>query len=130
MILDTSFIIDLMNGDDAAEAKLREIHGGPEQHFITSVTIFELHSGIARSKRPVLEKAKVSEILKGQLIAFLDESAAQKAGQIHGTLINSGRSIGVADCMIGGIALSRGAKVVTRNLSDFGRIPGLQIESY
>lgn len=130
MIFDTTFIIDIMKNDEKAISKLNEIIKKGETQLITALTIFELFSGISRSNQPEKEKNKVIKILKGQLILHLDNDSAEKAGEIDGNLIKRGEDIGPIDCMISGIALVKKEKVLTRNIEDFKKIKGLEIETY
>ena len=130
MILDTSFLIDLMNGDKFAVQKLQLLTNKGETQLITALTIFELFSGLARSKKAETEKTKVVNALQGQLVIHLDNDSAEKAGEIDGNLVKEGKSIGVIDSMIAGIALIKKEKVLTRNVKDFSRVKGLEIETY
>lgn len=130
MIMDTCFVIDLMNGDTKAVEKLENLTKGGELLFLTTITAFELFSGVARSNKKENERAKIKEVLKGQLLLALDDSSAEKAGDIDGRLIKEGNQIKPLDCMIAGIALNKKDKILTRDLKDFSRVPGLEIESY
>ncbi len=130
MILDTTFIIDLMNNDIKAVEKLRDLQKRGEAQIISSITIFELFSGLGHSKKQEKEKTKIINALRGQLIIHLDQDAAEKAGFIDGSLRKEGKAIGPLDTMIAGIALVKKEKVLTRNRKDFERIPGLEVESY
>jgi tRNA(fMet)-specific endonuclease VapC len=49
VLLDTSFLIDLMNGDEDAIEKARELETGLVQQRLSSMTLFELYSGIVRA---------------------------------------------------------------------------------
>ena len=130
MIMDTCFVIDLMNKDAKAIEKIEILSKRGEQLFTTSITIFELISGVFRGNKLEKEKAKIVEILNGQLILNLDEKSAEKAGQIDGKLIKEGNQIKPLDCMISGIVLNKKDKIITRNLKDFSRVPNLEIENY
>jgi len=127
MILETTFIIDLMNGNPEAIEKIKQIN---ETQFITTPTIFELWSGIAQSKKPVQEKKKILAVLESQLVLNLDKESSEEAGEIDGTLIKEGQQIDPEDSMIAGIAKAYGEKILTRNVSHFDRIKGIEIETY
>ncbi len=101
-----------------------------ETTLITSLSIFELFSGLGRSKKPQQEKNKILKVLEGQLIVNLDNYSAEKAGEIDGSLIKEGNGIGVIDSMIAGIALIKKEKVLTRNVKDFSRAKGLIVENH
>ncbi len=130
MILDTSFVIDLMNGDESAVQKFKTLSNKGETQIITALTIFELFSGLARSKKAEAEKSKIISALQGQIVIHLDNDSAEKGGELHGNLAKEGKTIGVIDAMISGIALIKKEKVLTRNVKDFSRVKGLEIETY
>jgi tRNA(fMet)-specific endonuclease VapC len=130
MIFDTTFVIDIMKNDEKAVKKLQEIIKKGETQMVTSLTVFELFSGLARSKKPLKEKNKIMNTLKGQVILHLDNTSAERGGKIDGTLIKEGNMIGPIDSMIAGIALIKKEKVLTRNTKDFTRIDQLEVESY
>ncbi len=130
MILDTTFVIDIMDNDKEAVNKLHELIKRGENQLITAPTVFELYSGMARSKKPANEKNKITKILNGQLIIHFDNDAAERGGEIDGNLIKDGKTIQPIDCMIAGIALVRKEKVLTRNIKDFSKIKDLEIETY
>jgi tRNA(fMet)-specific endonuclease VapC len=130
MIADTTFAIDIMSNDTAATAKLYTIlkHGGSVS--ITASTIFELFSGVVRCSKPQKEKEKIIKLLHGQSVIPLTNTSAEKAGEIDGTLANQGKMIQPPDCMIASIALLKNKKVLTRNVKDFSKVDGLQVETY
>ena len=130
MILDTSFVIDLLHTDIKAVQKLHELLKQGSVPKITAVTVFELFTGVVRSNRPAEERNKILQVLEGQLVIPLEREAAEKAGEIDGSLAKEGKKIDIADCLIAGIALSRNEKVLTRNVKDFSRIQRLAVETY
>ena len=128
MIADTSFVIDLIRNNPAAVRKINELSG--EEQKITSPTVFELYTGVSRSKWPEKEKKKVLEYLSRQTIIEMDAKSAEFAGTIDGDLIRKGERISQVDCMIAGIALCKKETVLTKNVKDFSKIKTLSLESY
>lgn len=60
----------------------------------------------------------------------LEEDADQKYGEIRAALEKAGTPIGANDNMIVAHALSRGLTLVTDNMGEFARIPGLNLENW
>ncbi len=58
------------------------------------------------------------------------DSAAVIYGRIRAHLENLGTPIGPNDLIIASIAIAEGLILVTHNTSEFGRVPGLQIEDW
>ena len=129
MILDTTFVIDLIKGRLDAVSKLKEIENSFIQYAITSPTVFELWSGLISLEKSEKEKQKIISLVNEQIIYFLDDKSAEEAGKIDGTLVKKGLEIDAEDCMIAGIAIKNNQKLVTRD-NHFSRIEGLKIESY
>ena len=130
MILDTSFLIDFMEGLPEAIAKMEELQHSQESIFISTPTIFELWTGIAHGNQPEKEKEKVKKIVNSQQILELTKSCAEEAGLINGTLWKEGKPIDSEDCMIAGIAKQYNQPILTRNIKHFERIKTIQIETY
>jgi predicted nucleic acid-binding protein len=55
----------------------------------------------------------------------LDSASADRAAQIFRDLESSGQRIEPGDCMIAGIVLQQGGRLLTRNRKHFERIKGL-----
>lgn len=130
MIFDTTFLIDILRNDQHALEKLEEITKSGEPQHITAVSVFELFSGVVRSQKQEQEKKNVLDILNSQNVLDFDTLAGIRAGQIDGQLIRQGNMNSPQDNMIAGIALAQKEKILTRNVKDFSKIPGLQVETY
>lgn len=130
MIADTSFIIDLMRKRDSALEKLSKIEMKKENQRTTSLTVFELATGIEMSDWPEKEKLKVEELLQMFSIIDFKNIHAYRAGLELGKLYKEGKPIDPVDAQISGIALVEKEIIVTRNVKHFERIEGLKIESY
>ncbi|HIH10580.1 TPA: type II toxin-antitoxin system VapC family toxin [Candidatus Woesearchaeota archaeon] len=130
MILDTSFVIDLMNNHPEAVLKARELQQKGEHTYICTPTLFELWSGLAQSNKPVKEKQKIMEIISSQLVLNFDKESAEEAGKIDGLLKCEGQMIDPEDSMIAGIAKRHGECVLTKNVKHFSRIKTISCATY
>lgn len=129
MILDTSFIIDLMKDKSNALTKAQELESSSLPVRTTSISVFELWQGLEdiddQDKREKIEK-----FLSSIGLLVFDVHDAKKAGTIYAELRRKGEHIEPEDCMIAGITLSRGETLLTRNKRHFERIKELKIEGY
>lgn len=129
MLLDTSFLIDLMDGEEDAVRKARELEADLVQQRIASMTLFELYYGIARAARSADEREKVETVLTSKPIHPADAAVMRKAGRISGELQNEGTPIGDGDAIIGATAAVVDEPVLTRNVEDFERLD-VDVETY
>ncbi|QSG04118.1 type II toxin-antitoxin system VapC family toxin [Natranaeroarchaeum sulfidigenes] len=127
MLLDTSFLIDLMNGEEGAVEKARELEADLVQQRLSAMTLFELYYGIARASRSAEERETVESVLASKPIHPADTAVMRKAGRLSGELANDGTPVG--DVIIAATAQVVDEPVLTRNESDFDRL-GVDIESY
>jgi tRNA(fMet)-specific endonuclease VapC len=97
---------------------------------VSTVSVAELEHGLARSTDLEGDAAKVASLLSLCEILDFDRSAAHHAGRISGRLATAGTPIGPLDTLIAGHARSRGLTVVTSNLREFSRVPGLECEDW
>lgn len=119
---DSDVLIDALRG---AEPSTSRVKGAIRDGVLatTAVTAFELLAG-ARGDR---ERAQVAALLGPLEILPLDAAAAAAAAGIHLDLVSSGRGIGMADCLIAGICLTRSIALLTRDIAHFERVPGLRL---
>jgi predicted nucleic acid-binding protein len=130
MILDTSFLIDVMHADDAALEKVDEIEAnGLEQH-VPATTLQELFIGVGANDLSERERHKIEYVVESRPLLPTTEEIARKAGRIDGTLRKQGNSIDVGDATIGATGVVRDEPVVTGNPTHFERTPGLEVERY
>jgi len=129
LLLDTSFLIDLMNGDEDAVERARELENDLVQQRIASMTLFELYYGVARAADSGTEQETVEEVLASKPIHPADTAVMRKAGRLSGELQNDGTPVGDGDVIIGATAEVVEEPVLTRNVEDFERL-GVEIETY
>ncbi|MFA1612260.1 type II toxin-antitoxin system VapC family toxin [Halobellus rubicundus] len=129
MLLDTSFLIDLMNGDEAAVSKAQQLESDLVQQRISSMTLFELYYGIARAIDSEEERETVENVLESKPVQPADTAVMRKAGRLSGELQNDGAPVGDGDVIIGATAAVVGEPVLTRNVDDFERL-GVDVEPY
>jgi len=130
MIQDTSFLIDILAGDEAALDMLDRIERDRKPEKVSSVTVFELYEGIERSDQPDDEKEAVLDVLDSKAVLPANHGVMRRAGRLSGELYVAGEPIDREDCVIAATAIDEGDPVVTRNTNHFDRIPGLDVETY
>ena len=132
MILDTSFIIDVMNGKRDAVEKLEELKKDDVSIQITSLTGYELHLGVRNSSKPRKEQKKIETFMDkilGNRIPYNWENG-KKSAEIQSGLEDQGTMIEIPDILIAGITAESGEKILTRNTKHFKEIEGIKVESY
>src|SRR5437867_3483433 len=113
MILETSFILDLWDGDPRAVEKAEEIAARGERTFIPTPALFELWDGVARSDRPREETEKIRAFVDNHDLLLFGEDDAREAGLLLGRLVRTGRGMNTVDVMIAGMAKARRETLVT-----------------
>ena len=129
MILETTFLVDLLRGNAKALEKLKELQQRKETQLVTAPTIHELWRGIIRRRYGDQQRQKIEETLAGIMVLGMTAETAKRSGEIEGKLANEGSMIDPEDCMIAGIALHNKESVLT-NDEHFRLIEGLKVERY
>lgn len=131
--LDTNVVIAVLNNrPPAVRDKLRHaLEVQKAQAVISSIVLYELWYGVARSAQRAENNERIRIFLSGavDVVAF-DENDAAEAGAIRGILEAKGTPIGPYDLLIAGQALQAKATLVTANGSEFARVPGLAWEDW
>jgi len=69
----------------------------------------------------------VEAILAGFPILPVDTEAARLHAQLHAAQLTAGPRSGAHDLLIAATALAHGFAVLTRDVDDFSRVPGLSV---
>ena len=131
MILDTSFIEDVTQEDDAALAKASTLRNEGIPERLSSMTLYELYWGVGYVEKPTEEIDRLDAVLETKEIYDITPRIARKAGRIAGGLTAEGRALNdPGDEIIGATGIVYDEPVLTANMGHFERIPGLTVETY
>ncbi len=130
--LDTNVVIALLRNKPArVRERFRQVVSEDAIVHVSSVVLFELWNGVARSGRRQENTERLRVFLSGDItIASFEEKDAVIAGDLRATLEMGGTSIGPYDVLIAAQALRAGATLVTGNVSEFARVTGLMWEDW
>ena len=131
-LLDTNTVVALLR-NRPARVRERLLHAVSERASIvvSTVVLFELWYGVARSGRPEENAEKLRALLSSDIsILSFEDSDAAIAGDLRAHLEASGNAIGPYDLLIAAQALRANATLATANTSEFARVPGLVWEDW
>jgi tRNA(fMet)-specific endonuclease VapC len=128
-MLDTNACIALIKRKPAAAIR-RFTSLLPGDVGLSSITLAELRYGVAKSAVVEKNAEALAEFLVPLEIADFGTAAAEAYGHIRAGLEKAGTPIGPLDTQIGAHAVSLGAVLVTNNVREFRRIPGLKVEDW
>lgn len=125
MILDSSFLIDLMAGDERAVAKLDELVAEGRSLSVSALSVTEVERGLTDA-----ERSQFDAVLTDVDVVAYDRAMAHHAASALRSLDAEGSPIGAVDAMVAATALERDGAVVTRNVSEFRRVDGVRAVPY
>jgi tRNA(fMet)-specific endonuclease VapC len=132
--LDSSYVIDLLRETSKARP-------GPALDFIQGVdaketlcvsvhVVCELRAGAELARKPMREHEELDRLLGGLVVAYPDVRFAPAYGRLLAAVLRTGRAVASMDLLIATAAILDDAELVTRNVRDFARVPGLRLLSY
>lgn len=127
-MLDTNIIIYTMKNRPEKVRELFNQH--KDQICISSVTLGELVFGAERSQKVEQNLRDIEGMTARLEVLEFGEKEAYHFGQIRAGLYATGKPIGPYDMMIAAHARSSGMVLVTNNLKEFERVPGLLLENW
>lgn len=127
-MLDTDIAIyTLNNKPDKVRTRFKKHYG---QICLSSITLMELIYGAEKSSNPEKNLSIIEGFAARLEVLPYNSEAAAHSGQLRAELAKIGKPIGPYDQMIAGHARSHGLILVTNNLKEFKRVPGLRIENW
>ena len=127
-LLDTNILSDLVRNPQGPIAA--QIVKAGEERICTSIIVAaELRYGAAKSNSTKLAE-RIELILSALEILPLETPADHQYAAIRHHLTRQGTPIGPNDLLIAAHALSNDLTVVTANVGEFSRVPGLKVENW
>lgn len=127
-ILDTNTLIYFFKGIGHVADNL--LSKSPKDISISSIALYELEVGIAKSKNPKKRRGQLEALISRIKISSFGVKEAEMAATIRAALESKGTPIGPYDTLIAGTALSTNATLVTHNTKEFARVNDLTLEDW
>ena len=127
-MLDTNVVSELIRDPYGAAAKRIEIVK-VENCCVSIFTASELRYGAQKKGSPRLSRDVEESLLRIAVIPFEAPADAIYA-EIRNVLARSGQLIGPVDLFIAAHALALDVTLVSANVREFSRVPGLRIENW
>jgi tRNA(fMet)-specific endonuclease VapC len=125
-LFDTNSVIAILKGHTGFLKRMRQHQ--PRDFAVSAIVAHELFYGAYKGQRTTDNLARI-EALRFEVLEF-DREDAHHAGQLRATLAASGTPIGPYDVLIAGQAIARGLTLITHNVREFQRAPGLKVEDW
>lgn len=127
-LLDTNIVIYVIKRRPIEVLGLFNEHAG--RMAMSAITLSELYHGAEKSAK-VSQNLEVIEEFSSllEVLPYTGKASAHY-GSIRSALEKAGQPIGVNDLHIAAHARSEGLLVVTNNVSEFARVPGLMVENW
>jgi tRNA(fMet)-specific endonuclease VapC len=97
---------------------------------ISVMTLAELEYGVSTSSRPTKNREALDQFISPLEVAPFDRHATTVYGRLRAALEKKGQAIGSMDLLIAAHAVSLDVRLITHNVREFGRVPGLKIEDW
>ena len=124
-MLDTDTCIFAMSDAEGFEPQL------PLQDCAISVVVLgELEWGVRRSQRVERNQTGLAEWLTAVQVTGMNADVGRHYGTLRAHLAAAGQLIGPNDLWIAAHALSLGLPLISHNLREFERVPGLAVETW
>lgn len=127
--LDTCICIDFLRGRMPYAYEMFK-HTDPRLFAIPSIVEAELLLGAEKSANPSKRRQTVEEFLLSFQVLPFDHRCAYAYAKLQSTLEREGRRIGPNDLIVAATALANECTLVTNNVEEFKRVPGLPLESW
>ena len=97
---------------------------------ISAITLAEMQHGVEKSAQPEKNAAALMRFVSILQVLPFDDGAAVEYGKVCAHLQRRGTPIGPMDTLLAAHAKAEGLTIVTNNVREFERVPGLKIENW
>ena len=123
-VLDTNTVLDYFKGRGRVPERL--LATPPSEIALPAISAYEVWVGVLGSQNPKRRREQFEAFLSAVEILPFGAEAGLRAAELRHSLESAGQAIGPLDTLIAATALAHGGVLVTRNLREFSRVPGLK----
>ncbi len=127
-LLDTNILSDIIRNPSGTSARRAE-QSGDGSVFTSIVVAAELRFGAAKGGAAWMFE-RIEALLERVPVAKLESPADRHYGFLRAHLERAGTPISANDMFIAAHALATDSVLVTDNVKEFSRVPGLKIENW
>ena len=130
ILIDADILINWERGILDVESHTR---GRSEEFYLSVITVSEMLHGLHRTANERIRSRRtlfIQELMELFEVIPIDFTIAQTRSEITASLADLGQSIGSDDSWIAATCLAYNHSLVTGNIREFSRIPGLKIETW
>ena len=126
LVLDSNIISYYLRGDPLVVSRLQAL--SPRDIGVPAIVEYELRYGLLRlpPEAATPRLAALAALLRAMQLLPFDSVCAAQAARLRVDLEAAGTPIGPHDTLIAATALRHQATLITRNIREFSRVPGLQ----
>jgi len=127
LVLDSNTISYYFRGDPVVVPRFQAVR--PADLGVPAIVEYELRYGLLRlpQEAAATRLEALAQLLRPMQMLPFDAECAALAARIRATLETAGTPIGPHDTLIAATALRHQASLVTRNVREFARVPGLHV---
>jgi predicted nucleic acid-binding protein len=134
MIVDTSFVLDVIDDVEAALQKELELEAEGVPLVVPAMTVLELYIGVGKVAHTRGERRQVEAVLDSYPLVDMTPSISRRAGRLLGEQMadadrGEGPGIGKGDAAVVATALERDEPVLAVD-RHFENIAGVELETY
>jgi len=127
-LLDTNILIAAMKGAPVLRARLETTPLTALR--LSTIVLGELEFGVEKSRYGDRNRARLAALLQSLPLLGVDVATSQHYGRIRAQLESQGQPISGNDTWIAAQALAIDAVLVTDNMREFSRVPGLVVQNW
>lgn len=127
-LLDTNIVIYIIKRRPIEALHIFNNHAG--HMALSAISLAELMHGAEKSSQVARNLQTIEDFCSRLEVLPYTAKAAQHYGQIRAALEKAGQPFGINDLHIAAHARSEGLTVVTNNLREFEKVPGLMVENW
>ncbi|TMJ32495.1 MAG: type II toxin-antitoxin system VapC family toxin [Alphaproteobacteria bacterium] len=128
-LLDSDICIEALRRRSEPLLRRLRLHS-PDEIAVSVITEAELRFGALNSASPERNEAAADAFLRPFSSLPLAREYVPIYGRLRLALERAGNRIGALDMLIAAQAVALGLTVVTNNLREFRRVPGLRVENW